>query len=357
MPSELSIRKRLALETARQIRKNNIALHPLRQLFWECTLRCNLHCRHCGSACQLQSTVSDMPSAHFLSVIDSITPHVNPHEVSIIITGGEPLLRDDLEVCGRQLYERGYSWGVVSNGFALTRSRLDSLMEAGMQSMTISLDGFEDQHNWLRGNSDSFQKAVEAIEMLAHDGELLWDVVTCVHKRNFGDLLSFRNFLVNLGVRNWRVFTVFPVGRAAENTDLQLSNEEFVGLLEFIKKMRRTGGLHIDFACEGFLGAYEGEVRDHFFSCNAGVCIASVLADGSISACPSIRSNFNQGNIYQDNFMDVWENRFQPFRHRDWARTGVCADCKMFRYCEGNGMHLRDNEGNLLVCHYHKLHG
>ena len=260
-------------------------------------------------------------------------------------------------MCGRQLYERGYSWGVVSNGFALTRSRLDSLMEAGMQSMTISLDGFEDQHNWLRGNSDSFQKAVEAIEMLAHDGELLWDVVTCVHKRNFGDLLSFRNFLVNLGVRNWRVFTVFPVGRAAENTDLQLSNEEFVGLLEFIKKMRRTGGLHIDFACEGFLGAYEGEVRDHFFSCNAGVCIASVLADGSISACPSIRSNFNQGNIYQDNFMDVWENRFQPFRHRDWARTGVCADCKMFRYCEGNGMHLRDNEGNLLVCHYHKLHG
>lgn len=52
MPFELSLRKRLALEAARKIRKNNIELHSLRQLFWECTLRCNLHCRHCGSDCQ-----------------------------------------------------------------------------------------------------------------------------------------------------------------------------------------------------------------------------------------------------------------------------------------------------------------
>lgn len=355
MRSELSIRKRLALEAARQMRKNNIALHPLKQLFWECTLRCNLHCRHCGSDCQHESAVPDMPLSDFLSVIDSITPSVNPHEVNIIITGGEPLMRTDLEECGRQLYERGYSWGIVSNGFALSRERLDSLMESGMQSITISLDGFENQHNWFRGNSGSYQKAVSAIEMLAHDAELLWDVVTCVHKRNYNDLMAFRNFLVNLGVRNWRIFTVFPVGRAAGNPDLILSDEEFVGLLEFIKKMRKAGGLHIDFACEGFLGSYEGEVRDHFYSCNAGICIASVLADGSISACPSIRSNFHQGNIYRDDFMDVWENRFQPFRNREWARKGICADCKMFRYCEGNGMHLHDDNGDLLLCHYHKL--
>lgn len=355
MRSELSIRKRVALEAARQMRKNNIALHPLKQLFWECTLRCNLHCRHCGSDCQHESAVPDMPLSDFLSVIDSITPSVNPHDVSIIITGGEPLMRTDLEECGRQLYERGYSWGIVSNGFALSRERLDSLMESGMQSITISLDGFENQHNWFRGNSGSYQKAVSAVEMLAHDGELLWDVVTCVHKRNYNDLMAFRNFLVNLGVRNWRIFTVFPVGRAAGNPDLILSDEEFVGLLEFIKKMRKAGGLHIDFACEGFLGPYEGEVRDHFYSCNAGICIASVLADGSISACPSIRSNFHQGNIYHDDFMDVWENRFQPFRNREWARKGICADCKMFRYCEGNGMHLHDNNGDLLLCHYHKL--
>ena len=119
--------------------------------------------------------------------------------------------------------------------------------------------------------------------------------------------------------------------------------------------MRKVGGMHISFACEGFLGEYEGEVRDHFYSCNAGISIASVLADGTISACPSIRSDYHQGNIYKDNFMDVWENGFREFRDREWAKKGQCADCSFFRYCEGNGMHLRDNNGELLVCHYNRL--
>lgn len=96
-------------------------------------------------------------------------------------------------------------------------------------------------------------------------------------------------------------------------------------------------------------------MRDHFYTCNAGVNVASALIDGSISACPSIRSNFHQGNIYKDDFMDVWINRFQTFRNRKWAKQGICADCDLFRYCEGNGMHLHDDEGKLLVCHYNRI--
>ena len=52
-----------------------------------------------------------MPAADFLQVVDSITPHVNPNEVNIIITGGEPLMRDDLEEVGMALYRKGYPWG------------------------------------------------------------------------------------------------------------------------------------------------------------------------------------------------------------------------------------------------------
>ena len=97
--------------------------------------------------------------------------------------------------------------------------------------------------------------------------------------------------------------------------------------------------MHLGYGCEGFLGNYEGDVRDNFYSCNAGISVGSVLIDGSISACPSIRSNFHQGNIYRDDFMEVWENRFHSF----------------FRYCEGNGMHLRDEAGELLLCHLKRL--
>lgn len=117
------------------------------------------------------------------------------------------------------------------------------------------------------------------------------------------------------------------MGRAASHPEFQLTNEEFTGVLEFIKQVRKEGRVHLSYGCEGFLGNYESEVRDHFYSCNAGISVASVLADGSISACPSIRSNFHQGNIYKDNFMEVWEKRFQMFRDREWARKGECADC------------------------------
>ena len=62
-----------------------------------------------------------------------------------------------------------------------------------------------------------------------------------------------------------------------------------------------------------------------------------------------------QGNIYRDDFWDVWQNRFDKFRDREWARRGECADCSMFRYCQGGGMHLRGDDGELLCCHYHRL--
>ncbi|WP_296123694.1 TIGR04133 family radical SAM/SPASM protein [uncultured Bacteroides sp.] len=352
----LSIRKRLALEIARKIRNNRKELHPLKQLFWECTQRCNLHCKHCGSDCRRISDIPDMPAEDFLRVIDSITPHVNPNEVNVVITGGEPLMRDDLEDIGLSLYRRGYPWGLVSNGLYLTAARLQSLMEAGLHAVTISLDGFADDHNWMRGHPDSYSRAMNAIRMLVHERELVWDVVTCVNRFNYPYLDKLKASLYSIGVRHWRLFTIFPVGRAAEHPEFQLTDEEFTGVMEFIKHARKEKKMHVNYGCEGFLGSYEGDVRDYFFSCNAGVSVGSILADGSISACPSIRSNFSQGNIYKDDFMDVWEKRFQPFRNREWMKKGICADCGFFRYCEGNGMHLRDDKGELLFCHFKRLH-
>jgi MoaA/NifB/PqqE/SkfB family radical SAM enzyme len=91
-----------------------------------------------------------MPVKDFLNVIDDLTPHVNPNKVMVIFTGGEVLLRPDIEQCGSELYRRGYPWGIVSNGL-LFSERLNGLLAAGLHSATISLDGFEKSHNWLRG--------------------------------------------------------------------------------------------------------------------------------------------------------------------------------------------------------------
>jgi radical SAM enzyme (rSAM/lipoprotein system) len=357
MKKKLSLRKRIALELFRKIRKNRTCLHELNTLFWECTLRCNLSCRHCGSDCKAVVGTPDMPAKDFFKVIDQITPHVNPNRIMVTFSGGEPLVRNDLEACGLELYRRGFPWGLVSNGLLLDRRRLDSLLAAGLHSITISLDGFEEAHNWLRGHPQSYANALRAIRMLTKEKEIVWDVVTCVNRKNLPQLDEFKKFLIANGIKNWRIFTIFPVGRAATFPELQLTDEEFTSALDFIRATRMEKFIRLSYGCEGFLGNYEMEVRDQFYQCHAGINVASVLADGSISACPSIRANYHQGNIYKDNYMDVWNNRFQPFRNREWARKGVCADCKLFRYCEGNGMHLHDDEGNLLFCHYQRITG
>ncbi len=355
MSTHISLKQRLALELNRQVLKEAEQTHPLRQLFWECTLRCNMHCRHCGSDCRVSSLQPDMPFEDFRKVLQELKQHYDSHKIMIVITGGEPLMRKDLEKCGRAIYDMEFPWGIVTNGRAMTRQRFDSLLKAGLHSATISLDGFEEDHNWMRGVSDGFKNASEAIKMFTAEPSVNFDVVTCVNARNYPKLEEFKEYLISLGLKSWRIFTVFPVGRAAQEPELQLNKEQHRGLMDFIVKTRKEGRIHLNFACEGFLGEYEGKVRDHLYACHAGLTIASVLADGSISACASIRSNYHQGNIYRDSFVDVWENQFAPYRDRSWTRHDACERCKYFRYCQGGGMHLRDDEGNLILCHLDRL--
>ena len=351
----LDLRHRIALEIDRSLQREVRKRHPLEQLFWECTLRCNLACRHCGSDCKAVCETPDMPRGDFFRVLDDVNAHCPPHSVFVIVTGGEPLLRPDLEECGRGIYQRGFAWGMVSNGFALTQERLKRLIACGMGSMTISLDGLQESHDWMRGRRYSFERASAAIRMLAARKDFVFDVVTCVNQRNYEELPRIKEALIDWGVKAWRLFTVFPMGRAAGDPELQLPNDKFRGLLDFIKATRREGRIRASYGCEGFLGNYEGDVRDHFYSCEAGVTAASVLADGSISACASIRADYHQGNIYRDSFMEVWDTRFQPFRDREWMRTGECADCRYFKFCLGGGMHLRDDRGKLLFCHLKRI--
>lgn len=354
--TDISFRKKLALKLHREYRAKQTELHQLNYLMWECTLRCNLKCKHCGSDCRKDMSQKDMPLKDFLKVIDSITPHVDTRKTMIVITGGEPLMRSDLEQCGMELYKREYPWGMVSNGLALTPQRLDKLIDSGLRSVTISLDGLEKAHNTMRGHKDSFGNALNAIRHLVkRQDDVVFDVVTCVSADTFAQLPTIKGLLIDTGVKRWRIFTIFPIGRAKEHSELQLNPLQFKQLFDFIRDTRKEGQIKLSYGCEGFLGNYEGEVRDNFFFCRAGVSIASVLVDGSISACPNLRANYIQGNIYQDDFMDVWNSRYQVFRDRSWAKKDECADCNYFGYCRGNGMHLRDENGKLLFCHLKRI--
>ena len=345
----------IALEAARLENERLCREHPLRQLFWECTLRCNLSCRHCGSDCAKDLAATEMPLGDFLKVLDEIATHVDPATVLVNTVGGEPLVRPDLMDCGRAIRERGFMWGLVTNGITLDRAVAHEMAQAGINTLAIDVDGTRDDHNWLRNSSTGFDRAMRAVEAVQTIPDLTWDVITCVNSRNINRLEELKKLLIEAGVTHWRCFTIIPMGRAADDDSLQLTDEQFRDLLNFIVLTRREGKINLSYSCEGYLGAYEGLVRDYFFNCQAGLTVASIRADGAISGCLSIRSDYNQGNIYRDRFWDVWESRFELYRDREWMRRGPCRDCEAFRYCEGNGFHLRDENGDLMLCHYNRL--
>jgi radical SAM enzyme (rSAM/lipoprotein system) len=347
-----SFRQRMALNVFNRYRNVQAKLHDLTYLFWECTVRCNIKCQHCGSDCTPDDGSTDMPAEDFLKVTESIRQHYNPNKLMIVLTGGEPLMRMDLEEVGLELYRQGYPWGMVTNGYAMTEDRFQRLLKSGLRSITVSLDGLEEDHNWLRGRNTSFSKAVETISMAAVTPNIAFDVVTCVNARNFSKLRQIKDLLISLKVQQWRLFTISPIGRAIENRDLFITGQQFRELMEFIQECREERKIIASYGCEGYLGAYEGKVRTGYFFCRAGINIASVLNDGSISACPNNSRKVVQGNIYKDDFMDVWQNRYQIMRDRSWTRVGKCLECREFKWCNGNGLHLRDfDNDDVMVCH------
>lgn len=363
---KITLKDRLRNEIFRLYRHAVRKEHELTYLFWECTLRCNLSCRHCGSDCLKEAKLQDMPLTDFVNVLDNIKKKNTASHMTVCITGGEPLLRGDLEKAGVAIRERGFDWCIVSNGLAMTPERFDSLIKSGLGGMSLSIDGLEVEHNCLRQNPNSFKAVVNAIELCASRNQkyprlFLFDVITCVHRGNLAVLPRLRDFLISKGVKFWRLFSIFPSGRASLN-DLALTPGEYRHLMDFIVETRNYKtedgkSIHPSYSCEGYLGDYELKVRDYYFFCRGGINVGSVMCDGSISACLSVRSpSFIQGNIYKDDFMDVWNNRFQNMRNRSWAKVGRCANCKSWRWCEGNGLHLHaDDHSECVHCNLEML--
>lgn len=101
------IKKIILLEKGKAINAERVKRHYLQQLFWECTLKCNLRCRHCGSDCKAEDSRKDMPLNDLIRVLDEIKTQID-YPLLIITTGGEPLMRKDIFECGIEIKKRGF---------------------------------------------------------------------------------------------------------------------------------------------------------------------------------------------------------------------------------------------------------
>ena len=83
-----------------------------------------------------------MPLEDFLGVLRSVkAAGLDSHKIMVVVTGGEPLLRPDIEQVGRAIRERGLRWGMGSNGWFYDEGMHARQMAAGLSALTVSLDG------------------------------------------------------------------------------------------------------------------------------------------------------------------------------------------------------------------------
>lgn len=338
-----------------KFKQNETYIHELNYLFWECTTRCNLKCLHCGSDCFADSKSPDMPFDDFLNAIKPIRQmHKNP--ITIVITGGEPLLRNDLPEIGFRLRKEGFGWGIVTNGYAYDNAIHNELLKSGIGAVTLSIDGLEESHNKLRNNPKSFSNAINALELLNQTKQINFDVVTCINQYNVNELYELKKLLIDKNTKAWRIFTIAPIGRAKNNPDLRLNPIQLKELMDYIKLSRTEKQIDIKYSCESYTGEFEKYIRDNGFFCRAGINIASILIDGSISACPNISRNFVQGNIYSDDIIEIWENKFQIMRDRAWTKKGICSKCREYKNCLGGAMHLWEKDSDCIkFCTYDRI--
>lgn len=330
------------LEILSKYRREQLFVHPeLRHLFLEMTIHCNEHCRHCGSECGDHKEEGRLTKQEIFSLLDHVKKEFPLDKFMLCITGGEPLLREDFFEIMDYANQLKLPWGMTSNGTLITEEIAHRLKQVGMRTISISVDGLKQSHEWFRQSIGSYDKTIQGIQNLLKEQFSHVQITTVVHAKNFHELDQMYEEFLKLGVRSWRVINIEPIGRAKEQPELLLSNEQYKQMFDFIVQHRNKGRMQVQYGCTHYLGLeYEREVRQWYFLCNAGIYTASIAYNGDIISCLDVerRPELVQGNIRKDCFKDIWENKFEIYRS-DYRKVGKCASCEHYKYCQGDAFH------------------
>jgi radical SAM protein with 4Fe4S-binding SPASM domain len=282
--------------------------HPL-YCVWEITLACDLGCKHCGSRAGNARDV-ELTTAQCLDVVAQMAD-MGLREVTLI--GGEAYLREDWDQIAAEITRRGMTCGVTTGGRGFNAERVQRAVDAGVHSVSVSIDGLKRTHDAQRGAPGSWQAAVDSARRVAASPMRL-ATNTQVNRLSLPELPALTHLLADLGTEAWQVQITVPMGRGADRPGLPLQPDqllELFPLLVWLKEQRLVPhGVRL-FAGNnvGYYGPYEEALRfgghrgAHWAGCSAGKWCMAVEADGKIKACPSLPSQEWTGGYAQRDAM------------------------------------------------------
>ncbi|MFZ4393991.1 MAG: radical SAM protein [Kiritimatiellia bacterium] len=221
----------------------------LRLVFWELTARCNLKCCHCRAEAQDAFVAGELTTAQILSVARDIRAAGDP---IMILTGGEPLVRQDFFEIARECVGMFSRVALATNGTLVDDAMARRIVETGIQRVSVSLDGATPAtHDAFRGVPGSFDATVRGYDALVRAGMPV-QVNATVARNNIDEVEALLQFLLDRKAAAFHVFALVPVGCGAQiSEDARLSSEQMEKFLRwlFIKSVELRDRIHIKATC------------------------------------------------------------------------------------------------------------
>jgi radical SAM protein with 4Fe4S-binding SPASM domain len=335
---------------------------------WEITLKCDLRCAHCGSRAGPART-EELSTEECIDVVRQLA-QMGCREVSVI--GGEAYLRKDWTTIIRAIRDHGMDASMATGGRNLTEDRIIEAAKAGLQQVSVSIDGLEEVHDKIRGVKGSYRAAIEAIRLLTKHG-IKAAANTQIHALSMRQLPELMERIIEAGAIGWQVQLTVAMGNAVENPDLLLQPYELLELMPMLAELWHKGAAR-NFAIVpgnniGYFGPYERLWRggphgeDHWIGCRAGQNAIGLEADGTIKGCPSLpTTQYAGGNIRDKSIQEIWAKSAQLAFTRDrsvndlWGRCRTCYYADVCRAgCTWTTNVLFGRPGNNPYCHYRAL--
>ncbi len=294
---------------------------------WMATLRCGFSCAHC-LAVSREAGFADMPLEKVRGLIDEVT-QMGVGE--FLVTGGEPLVREDLGEVIEYLSHKGMSW-TLNTAAMPGRGMREVIARHRPGFVAVSLDGPRPVHDAFRGKAGAWDEAMEAIRFFKSLEDVRVCAGTTVTSRNYDALDETFHLVTGSGADRWGIHLLVPEGRAADRPDLFLTKAQLKRLIKFVARRRRY--FHVEMADEiGYLGYLEPLVRDVPLHCGAGRAQCVVLPDGEVVPCTTLDRSCSAGNVHERSLMQIWTEGFQDLRA--WRPSGKCGRCDYAVGCRG----------------------
>lgn len=322
---------------------------------WNCTRTCNLKCIHCYAEAGSQRYEGELTTEEARIFIESLQIFKVP---VLLISGGEPLMREDILQLARYAGQLGIRTTFSSNGTLITRDMARRLKDINVSYVGISLDGLAANNDRFRGYKGAFDLAVQGIENCMAVGQKVGIRFT-INKNNFSQIQDIFNFAEEMKIPRICFYHLVYTGRGSTMIKDDLTHEETRKVMDLIientlRLFRKGTGKEVLTVDNNSDGIYIYQKLLESNPCQAqkalellknnggnrsGIAIGCVDWAGNVHP-DQFTSNHTLGNIREQSFAQIWTAQNQQILHglrnRKALLKGRCSRCRWLDLCNGN---------------------